>query len=77
MGIACFVNAHRCGRLHCHITGPLLLVGAVASAFDVLAVVPVGWGLVMGGVALGTVLAYGLEWVHGKYIDTRVSRARE
>ena len=42
-----------------------------------LAVVPVGWGLVMGGVALGTVLAYGLEWVHGKYIDTRVSRARE
>ncbi len=27
MGTACLANAVRCGRVHCYITGPFLLVG--------------------------------------------------
>ncbi len=38
MGVACLVNAARCGRLHCYLTGPyflLLAVGAMAAfSFD-------------------------------------------
>ena len=26
MGVACFLNARRCGRIHCYFTGPLFLV---------------------------------------------------
>ena len=33
-GLACVVNAARCGRLHCYLTGPLYLLGA---AYVVLA----------------------------------------
>ena len=31
MGVACLVNAGRCGRVHCHFTGPFFLVMALAS----------------------------------------------
>src|SRR3989442_15948432 len=31
MGIACVVNAVRCGRVHCYFTGPFLLLLAAAS----------------------------------------------
>jgi len=26
MGVACLLNARRCGRLHCHLTGPTVRV---------------------------------------------------
>lgn len=42
-GAACFVNAARCGRLHCHFTGPLYLFGAVAILLHGLELVPIGW----------------------------------
>lgn len=39
MGLACLVNAARCHRLHCYITGPYFLLLAVAASiaygFDV------------------------------------------
>jgi len=31
MGLACIVNALRCGRLHCYLTGPFFLFIAVAA----------------------------------------------
>ena len=38
MGVACLVNAARCGRLHCYLTGPYFLMLAasavVAYSFD-------------------------------------------
>jgi len=67
MGLACLVNARRCGRLHCHITGPLFLLAGVATALDAFAIASIDWKLVLGVVALGTVLGYGLEWARGKY----------
>ena len=39
MGIACVVNAVRCGRVHCHFTGPFLLLLAAASLLHGLRVV--------------------------------------
>jgi hypothetical protein len=39
MGIACMVNARRCGRIHCYVTGPLSLLAIgyiVLAQFHVL-----------------------------------------
>lgn len=33
MGGACLVNAIRCGRRHCYVTGPLFLLGAIGLVF--------------------------------------------
>ena len=32
MGVGCALNAARCHRLHCYLSAPALLLGAVASA---------------------------------------------
>src|SRR6266516_357709 len=42
-GIACLLNASRCGRLHCYFTGPLFLLGGGASLLRGLRVVRVAW----------------------------------
>jgi hypothetical protein len=31
MGIGCVINAARCGRLHCYFSGPIFLIGALAT----------------------------------------------
>jgi hypothetical protein len=77
MGVACLVNARGCGRLHCHITGPVFLLGAIASVLDALAVVSIDWKLVIAATAIGTVIAYALEWTRGKYIETSVPSSGE
>jgi len=61
MGGACLVNARQCGRLHCHITGPLFLLAAIASWFDSSLWVAIA-------TAAGTALAFGLERVRGLYV---------
>jgi hypothetical protein len=69
MGIACVLNARRCGRLHCYVTGPLFLLAAVATAlvaFDVVRVAP--WWIMWGAVT-GTLLAHLPEWVRGRYVQ--------
>ncbi len=43
MGMGCLVNAARCGRLHCYVTGPLYLGAAlyvVLSAFGLVVLHP-------------------------------------
>ena len=62
LGAACFINFSRNRTLHCGITGPIFVVGAVAAgfiesgkwAFDLRVV----WGIVLVGVAL----AFAIEW---------------
>ena len=68
MGAVCLVNAFRCGRLHCYLTGPFFILGGVASLLYGLGILPLGWGqigmtMLVGGVAL----TYLPEWVWGKY----------
>jgi len=72
MGIACLVNARGCGRVHCFVTGPLFLAASLASALDALSIVSISWRLVFVGAGAGTLLAYGLEWLRGRYIGTTV-----
>lgn len=65
-GGACALNAYRCRRLHCYITGPLfLLAGAatVLSGFDIVSL-PGRWILI--AVVAGTCVAYSVELAFGK-----------
>lgn len=71
MSVACIVNAMRCGRLHCYMTGPFFLLGAIASLLYGLGVLPIGesgWGIIgytlLGGVIL---LTYLPEYFLGRY----------
>ncbi len=72
MGTACMVNALRCGRLHCYLTGPFFLLMAVATAlhgFEILWLGPNGWlwlGLTLIIVG-GGILWYLPERLWGKY----------
>jgi hypothetical protein len=61
MGLACLFNARRCGRLHCHITGPLFVLAAIATVVDGSAWIAVASTLV-------TALAFGLERLRGFYV---------
>ena len=61
-GVSCAVNARRCGRFHCFMTGPLYLLAAVAT----LAGAP--WGWIAVSVVGGTIAAYAIEFGRGKYL---------
>lgn len=67
-GGACIVNATRCGRFHCHITGPLYLIAAGASVLVGLELVALQWSWIALWIVGGTVLAYVPEWLRGKYL---------
>ena len=60
-GVSCLVNARRCGRCHCFMTGPLYLLAAVAT----VAAAP--WGWIAVSVVGGTIAAYAVEYGCGKY----------
>src|SRR2546430_2248357 len=66
-GTACMVNAARCGRLHCYLTGSRYLVGAIATLLVGLEFVPPRWSWIALGVIGGTMLSFVPEWVRGKY----------
>jgi hypothetical protein len=69
MGTGCLLNALRCARLHCFISGPVLCLGAIAAAF-------IASGILSGRHALGDVvnvtsalalLSFLPEWAWGMY----------
>ncbi len=70
MGVACLVNATRCGRLHCYFTGPLFLLGSVASALRGLRLLPLSWDQ-LGVTMLFGWLIFGRppERLWGKYAE--------
>jgi hypothetical protein len=67
MGIACLVNAARCGRLHCYFTGPLFLLAAVYVVLAEFSLVPMRPGIFLDVVLLMTVLAFLAELPFGRY----------
>ena len=76
MSGACIVNALRCGRVHCHITGPFFLLMAFAAlsyGFGILHLGTNGWNL-LGLIGLvGTIVLWYLpEMFLGKYRKGRV-----
>jgi hypothetical protein len=75
MGVACIVNAARCGRTHCYFTGPFFLIMAIAVVLhgsEVFWLGPNGWmwlgvTLVVGGFGLLWILP---EYIWGKFISS-------
>ena len=70
-GVACLVNARRCGRRHCFYLGPLYLLVALASLVYGLHFVQIGiagWNWIMGVALIGTLFfCCVLEKLFGKY----------
>ncbi|MGD9968188.1 MAG: hypothetical protein AB7T59_16840 [Hyphomonadaceae bacterium] len=70
MGGACLLNARRCRRLHCYFSGPLLLLGALASLALGAGVLDLGDNgltiIVLTTLALAS-MTYGLEYIWGRY----------
>jgi len=69
--VACIVNALRCGRVHCYVTGPFFLLMALVALSYGLGILHLGangWNL-LGLVGLVGVLAlwYLPEMFFGKY----------
>jgi hypothetical protein len=72
MGTACIVNALRCGRIHCYLTGPFFLLMAVITflhGFEIVWLGPNGWLWLAGAlIAIGGGLLWYLpERLWGKY----------
>lgn len=73
MGVACILNARRCGRLHCFLTGPFfVLMGVVVALYGsgILPLGPQGWWwlgvvIVVGGYGILWLLA---ERIWGEYV---------
>lgn len=71
MGAACILNAKRCGRTHCHYTGPyyLVMIGPVmllGSGFADVGIL--GWIVVGCVILLGSALLWwGSEQAWGKF----------
>ena len=75
MGAACLANARRCGRTHCHLTGPFFLVMAMAVlsyGVGLLPLGPRGWTWLGATIAAGTALLWPVsEALVGRYLGRR------
>ncbi|HKV25791.1 MAG TPA: hypothetical protein VJN93_14450 [Candidatus Acidoferrum sp.] len=75
LGSACLVNARRCGRTHCFLTGPFFLLMAAVTAlfgFGLLRLGANGWGLLGQILLLGAILLCCVpELLLGKYRPSR------
>ena len=74
MGVACILNARRCGRTHCRFTGPYYLVTIIPVLALGLAAVPVG---LSGWLVLGAFMILGdktiwwaTERARGRFSET-------
>ena len=60
MGVACILNARRCGRTHCRFTGPYYLVMIVPVLALGSGIVPAG---LLGWLVLGAVIILGSKTI--------------
>jgi MFS superfamily sulfate permease-like transporter len=71
MGVACLVNALRCGRVHCYLTGPFFLLMAVGALSYGLGILRLGgnrWNLLGLITVIGAIALWCLpEMYLGKY----------
>ena len=65
----CIINSRRCGRLHCHITGPLWGFGGVAAFLHGFGIAPIHGAWIAISIVSGTIVAFSLEWARdSKYL---------
>jgi hypothetical protein len=67
MGMACLANAARCGRLHCYVTGPLLMLAAAYVTLSGFSLLPMQPGIFLNVILGIAVLACLAEIPLGKY----------
>ena len=71
MGVACIVNALRCGRVHCYLTGPFFLLTALIALSYGLGMLHLGengWNLLGLMTLIGAIALWCLpEMLLGKY----------
>ena len=70
MGAGCLLNARRCHRVHCYISGPVLLLGAAFAALVVSGAVepdPRTFSIVINGTLLLALLSFVPELVWKRY----------
>jgi len=67
-GAGCVLNARRCGRTHCHVTGPLYLGLAAVSALMGFGALDWGWQFVGIAAAVGTAIAFVPELIGPRYL---------
>lgn len=66
-GAGCLLNATRCGRTHCYVTGPLFVLAALWSLLSAAGVVSLHPNQLMWVVVGVVVLAYLSEFPLGRY----------
>lgn len=71
MGVACLLNARRCGRIHCSVTGPFFLLLALVGLLYGLDVIPLGttgWSMLSITLIVGGIVFICIpEWIFGRY----------
>ena len=71
MGVACLLNAFRCGRIHCLFTGPFFILGAIVSfgyGLGLLPLGPSGWKWIGAVTIIGAIALCCIpELVLGRY----------
>ncbi|CAN7282998.1 hypothetical protein LJR090_002026 [Bosea sp. LjRoot90] len=75
MGAACFLNARRCSRTHCRITGPFFFVMAALVTGYASGILPIGrhgWAILGGLTFAGfVILWWGSEYAWGRFSTSR------
>jgi hypothetical protein len=71
MGVACLLNARRCGRIHCYVTGPFFLILALVAllhGLDIFALGVKGWWVLSTVFVIGSAALIQLpEVLLGRY----------
>jgi hypothetical protein len=70
MATGCILNARRCHRVHCYISGPVLLLGGLAAALAALGLLdlnPRGFANLVSAVLLLALLSFVPEIVWKRY----------
>ena len=73
MGTGCVLNAIRCRRLHCYISGPAFLLGALAAGLFGLGAVPQTLNNIVSATLGIVLLSFVPEIVWRRYAATSVS----
>ncbi|MBI1935391.1 hypothetical protein HYS31_03040 [Candidatus Woesearchaeota archaeon] len=62
-GSICLYNFHRCGRIHCQITGHGFLAVGILSLLKILNLIGISWNFLFGLFLLAIVIGYGYEFL--------------
>jgi hypothetical protein len=68
IGIACFINGKRCGRVHCKIDGILLPLLGLAGILNLIGVLSFGWDVYLNVLVVIVILSFVPECFGIRYI---------